>query len=393
MREGRGGRARRRPVDEYRAGHIPGALSVPVGRARRDRLRELPRRKESSRTAAARTACTPTMQSRAPAAGAAHAAWRWASRSGARPDSRSKRSAQERATRRRASASARTWRPVHAARRRQRLRRRDGRPRARASSPRSRSRSSTSPRRSRDAVVHRRVRRRQGAHQLPRRPTLRPRSDASGCSSPAGSSPCPVPFLLMWAPTLGVGGRRQRAARRQPGPHLVDDGDHEDRPRGPERRGLAMGLNEFAGYCAVAVVRARDRLHRGALRPAAGAVLSRRRLRRRVGLALSVAARARDHGARAARSRAAHARAGAPSQREVFARTSFRDRDLSAVSQAGLVNNLNDGMAWGLFPLFFAAAGHEPRADRLAGGHLPRASGASASSSPARSPTASAASG
>ncbi len=46
-----------------------------------------------------------------------------------------------------------------------------------------------------------------------------------------------------------------------------------------------------------------------------------------------------------------------PSPREVFARTSLSDRDLSSVSQAGLVNNLNDGMAWGLFPLFFAAAG------------------------------------
>ena len=46
-----------------------------------------------------------------------------------------------------------------------------------------------------------------------------------------------------------------------------------------------------------------------------------------------------------------------PSQREVFWRTTLRDRNLSSVSQAGLVNNLNDGMAWGLFPLFFAAAG------------------------------------
>src|SRR5207249_2758873 len=45
----------------------------------------------------------------------------------------------------------------------------------------------------------------------------------------------------------------------------------------------------------------------------------------------------------------------AMSQREIFVRTSFSDRDLSSVSQAGLVNNLNDGMAWGLFPLFFAA--------------------------------------
>ncbi len=45
------------------------------------------------------------------------------------------------------------------------------------------------------------------------------------------------------------------------------------------------------------------------------------------------------------------------SPRAVFARTSFRDRDLSSVSQAGLVNNLNDGMAWGLFPIFYASAG------------------------------------
>jgi MFS family permease len=41
----------------------------------------------------------------------------------------------------------------------------------------------------------------------------------------------------------------------------------------------------------------------------------------------------------------------------VFWRTTFRDRDLSSVTQAGLVNNLNDGMAWGLFPMVFAAAG------------------------------------
>jgi MFS family permease len=45
-----------------------------------------------------------------------------------------------------------------------------------------------------------------------------------------------------------------------------------------------------------------------------------------------------------------------PTQREVFWRTSLRDKNLSSVSQAGLVNNLNDGMAWGLFPLFFSAA-------------------------------------
>jgi MFS family permease len=43
--------------------------------------------------------------------------------------------------------------------------------------------------------------------------------------------------------------------------------------------------------------------------------------------------------------------------REVFALTSFRDRNLFAASQAGLVNNLNDGMSWGIFPLFFASFG------------------------------------
>lgn len=45
------------------------------------------------------------------------------------------------------------------------------------------------------------------------------------------------------------------------------------------------------------------------------------------------------------------------STRQVFALTTYRERALSACSQAGLVNNLNDGMAWGLFPLFFAKEG------------------------------------
>lgn len=41
----------------------------------------------------------------------------------------------------------------------------------------------------------------------------------------------------------------------------------------------------------------------------------------------------------------------------VFAEATWRNPSLSAVSQAGLVNNLNDGMAWGLLPIFFASAG------------------------------------
>jgi len=50
----------------------------------------------------------------------------------------------------------------------------------------------------------------------------------------------------------------------------------------------------------------------------------------------------------------------APSQlsfREVFALTTFKDRNLFAASQAGLVNNLNDGMSWGIFPLFYSTFG------------------------------------
>src|SRR6185369_17378141 len=47
----------------------------------------------------------------------------------------------------------------------------------------------------------------------------------------------------------------------------------------------------------------------------------------------------------------------APTMRELLARMSWRDAALFSTSQAGLVNNLNDGLAWGLFPILFAAAG------------------------------------
>jgi len=117
-----------------------------------------------------------------------------------------------------------------------------------------------------------------------------------------------------------------------------------------------MGLNEFAGYLAVALS-ALATGHLAAvygLRPqpfylgVAFAI---------VGLALSavLVKETHAHARHEARSRAGLAPAMA--QREVFTRTSFTDRELSSVSQAGLVNNLNDGMAWGLFPLFFAARG------------------------------------
>jgi MFS family permease len=125
---------------------------------------------------------------------------------------------------------------------------------------------------------------------------------------------------------------------------------------GPARRGFAMGLNEFAGYGAVAL---------SAL--ATGYVASAYGLRPQpfylgvcfaaIGLVLSLVLVRETHAH--ARHEAKHHAAPAelPSQREIFVRTSFRDRELSSISQAGLVNNLNDGMAWGLFPLFYAAAG------------------------------------
>jgi MFS family permease len=123
---------------------------------------------------------------------------------------------------------------------------------------------------------------------------------------------------------------------------------------GPRQRGLAMGLNEFAGYVAVAVSAFATAWIAEAygLRPepfylGIGFVL--------LGLTLSVFA-VRETGSHVAHEAAMTAgQEPALSQGEVFWRTTLTDRNLSSVSQAGLVNNLNDGMAWGLFPLWFAA--------------------------------------
>ena len=124
---------------------------------------------------------------------------------------------------------------------------------------------------------------------------------------------------------------------------------------GPERRGLAMGLNEAAGYGAVALTAA-----------ATGWIAARYGLRPEpfllglayaaLGLGLSSAA------VRETRGFAHHEANTALPGPEVgighaFALTTFREPALSAVSQAGLVNNLNDGLAWGLFPVLFAANG------------------------------------
>jgi MFS family permease len=167
----------------------------------------------------------------------------------------------------------------------------------------------------------------------------------------------PVPLLLMWAPSwawvlfanalLGVS---QGLTWSTTVIMKID-------LTGPTRRGLAMGLNEFAGYVAAAgsafatgLIAAEHGLRPQPFYLGVGFVI--------VGGLLSVLSVRETRGHVAAEALLhAEASAAQPSRREVFWRTTLHDRNLSSVSQAGLVNNLNDGMAWGLFPLFFAAAG------------------------------------
>jgi MFS family permease len=123
---------------------------------------------------------------------------------------------------------------------------------------------------------------------------------------------------------------------------------------GPNRRGLAIGLNEASGYLAVSLAALGSgylaRLH--GLRPApfligVGASL--------LGLACSLLVReTRGHSLLEAAQRPA---SDSPSFATVFRRASWQDRSLFSVSQAGMVNNLNDGMSWGLLPLYFASRG------------------------------------
>jgi len=165
----------------------------------------------------------------------------------------------------------------------------------------------------------------------------------------------PVPFLLMWAPTWGwvlaanvLLGISQGLTWSTTVIMKID-------LAGPTRRGFAMGLNEFAGYVAVAL---------SAL--ATGYIAATYGLRPEpfylgvgfavIGLGLSAILVRETHGHAHHEAKDHATPVVALSQREIFMRTSFTDRDLSAISQAGLVNNLNDGMAWGLFPLFYAAA-------------------------------------
>src|SRR5919199_991075 len=128
---------------------------------------------------------------------------------------------------------------------------------------------------------------------------------------------------------------------------------------GLARRGLAMGLNEFAGYGAVSLAALASGYLAAtyALRPQPfylGVVFALAGLVLSVFLVRDSRAHARQE---ASLVQGAPPHAGEPSFGEILLLTSWKDRALFSASQAGMVNNLNDGMAWGLFPLYFAAAG------------------------------------
>ena len=128
---------------------------------------------------------------------------------------------------------------------------------------------------------------------------------------------------------------------------------------GPRRRGLALGLNESAGYLGVAAaafvtgVLAATFVPRTVVWVGAAGIAA-------VGLLASVFL-VRDTGAHVALEQLDHGDEASRSFRSMIARATFRDPVLRACSQAGLVNNLNDGLAWGLTPLYLAARGASTR--------------------------------
>jgi MFS family permease len=191
----------------------------------------------------------------------------------------------------------------------------------------------------------------------------------------------PVPVLLMVAPSWGWVVAANVLLGINPGLCWSTTVIMKIDLVGPARRGLAMGLNEAAGYGAVALAAAGSGYLAAAhgLRPwpfvpgigfaLAGLLLSLLFVRESHGFArhearlLSADTPApateltRQSDTATPVSPVTNAPSTAPRFGAILLQTSWRDRNLSSVSQAGLVNNLNDGLAWGLFPLFFAAGG------------------------------------
>ncbi|MGX5819281.1 MFS transporter [Chitinophaga lutea] len=171
----------------------------------------------------------------------------------------------------------------------------------------------------------------------------------------------PVPFMLAWGPSwtwiivsnvlLGVSQGLAWSMTVNMKIDLV----------GPRRRGFAMGLNEAAGYGAVGLTALLTGYlaSRYGLRPAPfyiGIVYTVAGLLLSVFMVRDTRAHARLESASIPATEAGE-RAHKPSLGWVFRETSWRNRNLFAVSQAGLINNLNDGMSWGVFPLLFLSAG------------------------------------
>ena len=170
----------------------------------------------------------------------------------------------------------------------------------------------------------------------------------------------PVPLLIARRAELGLDRRRQRPARRQPGAGLVHDRGHEDRPRraaAPRPRARPQRGGRLRRR------RARRRGQRLAGRRVRRPRRPRRRRRRRspsTAFLLSVLF-VRDTAAHVALEQARHHHGadGAPAAaaRRVRPAPPTASPALRSCSQAGLVNNLNDALAWGLVPLFLAAHG------------------------------------
>ncbi|HKP95212.1 MAG TPA: MFS transporter [Fibrobacteria bacterium] len=165
----------------------------------------------------------------------------------------------------------------------------------------------------------------------------------------------PVPFLIIHAPSWGwivaaniLLGVNQGLAWSMAVVMKID-------LAGPKSRGLAVGLNEFTGYLAL-----------GLTAWATGYLAARYGLRPYpFFLGIGYAALGLGLSAILVRETLPWARLGTTGSTgprhqgfwNIFARTSWLDRSLFSASQAGLINNLNDGMSWGLLPLFFASKG------------------------------------
>ena len=164
----------------------------------------------------------------------------------------------------------------------------------------------------------------------------------------------PVPLILMWAPSWAwvvaanaLLGLNQGFAWTMTVVMKID-------LVGPKQRGLALGINESAGYAAVSLAALLSGFWLAAGHEewafTAGLVIAL------VGLVVSLVA-VHDTMDHVALEQGAAAKEASPSWGSVFQRVSWKERHLHAASQAGLVNNMNDGLAWGILPLFFLQVG------------------------------------